>query len=110
MMMFPPPPGLDMSNPTQMEAFISSVSAGAFVMLIVSYSVGPFVGGFLGVFLDSSTGIRNAAILAGIFLAAGAMNLLSFKHPIWLAIAVVIVLPGFALLGGKVAQMFGKNK
>lgn len=105
-MMFPPPEGVNFTDPEELAAAVSQIPFEGFVAVLTAY--------FLGALGGASTanlvaGRRRLAgwIVSGIILAAVVANLLTIPHPGWFAPAALAV----SLLGAVLAdRAFGRPR
>ncbi|MFT3997329.1 MAG: hypothetical protein QM667_07975 [Asticcacaulis sp.] len=87
--MFPPPPTFDMASPEDIAALLDTVPADAYIIKLVSWTLGTFGGGYLAVRV-AKVGAFPAWI-TGILLVAGYMIHMSvIPHPNWV---ILICLP-----------------
>ncbi|MDC7683479.1 hypothetical protein PQU92_09345 [Asticcacaulis sp. BYS171W] len=105
---FPPPPTFDMASPEDIRTLLDTVPADAYIIKLVSWTLGTFGGGYIAVRM-ARTG-AFPAWLTGILLVASYMIHMSIiPHPNWV---VMICLPlcavsayGAGLLGNYVTLM-----
>ncbi|MEX2181540.1 MAG: hypothetical protein WD771_05820 [Gemmatimonadaceae bacterium] len=95
------PEGLDRSDPGAMRAFVAGLPALAFVLLLVGWLLGTFLGGALAVRMAGQRPALVAGIVGGVILAATVMNLVMLPHPIWVVIGAVVGIPAAAWLAGR---------
>jgi len=98
---FPPPAGLDPSDPASIRAAMAQLPVGALLAVLVAWIAGSFVGGWVAALI--SRRVVPALIVGLIILAASAANLIMIPHPLWFAISGLLVILPAAWLGGKVA-------
>jgi hypothetical protein len=94
--MYPPPAGVNLQDPEAMRAFAATLPVGAFLMVLLSYALGAFVGGWVAGWRAPTAWPLPPAVIA-LFLTLGSvMNLRAIPHPGWFWAAnlvVVVVLP-----------------
>lgn len=81
--LYPLPEGLD---PTNNEAFIAHVRtlpAGAFLIVLASWFIGPMVGAIVAGVMARGSALRHAIPIGLVFLVAAIFNLLAIPHPMW---------------------------
>lgn len=101
--MFPPPAGLDPQNPEHLQMIFAAAPVGAFVMLVVAWAGGSFVGGWVAARIARHA--RAAAVAVALFVMAGVAGMIVIvpDHPTWVA-ALGLLLPiPVALLAAKLA-------
>ncbi|MBL7884424.1 MAG: hypothetical protein JNL69_10180 [Bacteroidia bacterium] len=98
----PPPADLDITNVEAINAYIASAPAIVFVLVIVSYAIGSFVGAFTSIFVSKEKHMSHAINIGGILMGLGAINLFTIPHPIWMIIVSLLVFLPSAYLGARV--------
>lgn len=98
---YPPPENLDTKNMEAMKAYIATLPVGALLFVLLSYIVGSSAGGWLAAKIVRTSQIHLPLTVGGIQLLFGIMNLVTIPHPVWFAIASVIVFLPAAYFGGK---------
>ena len=99
MAVFPPPTGMDPTNPDSIRAHMSALPVGAFLMVLAGWTAGGFAGAWAAG-LISSRPVRWPGLVAGaIFAAACVMNLVTLPHPVWFAIAALLLVPAAIWIG-----------
>ena len=100
---FPPPPGLDPTDPESFRALMDEIPAGAFLLLLVAHFFGSLIGAWLAARVGAYRHTLHAAITAGVFLAFGVANLVRLPHPWWFAVADVAAYVAAGWLAGRLA-------
>jgi hypothetical protein len=95
---WPPPPGVDVSNPEALKTLMPSIPLGAKVAVIVAWVAGAFGGGLVAARIAKNA--RFAWIVGGVQLAFGIATMLSIPHPLAMWIAGVLLPMPAAMLGG----------
>jgi hypothetical protein len=98
---WPPPPGIDLSNPEALKALMPSIPIGAKIAVIVAWVAGAFGGGLVAARIARNA--RFAWIVGAVQLAFGMVTLLSIPHPLAMWIAGLLLPLPAAMLGGKLA-------
>src|SRR5687768_14305907 len=87
LMLFKPPAGLDFKDPAALKNFVASLPETAFILVIVAWIVGTFIGVLIATRVART---RVAGLIVGmLMIGATVSNFYRFPHPIW-AIAVAI--------------------
>ena len=84
--LFPMPEGTDMSNPDQMNAYVSTLPAVAFLVVLAAHLAQSFVGGWVAARLCASKPMWMAMIIGVVSLIAGVVNAMQIRGPAWLYI------------------------
>jgi hypothetical protein len=86
---YPPPPGLDLSNPEAARPYLNTLPIGAFLLIMASSVVAAFVGTLVACFVGTMQPRNCAIIVGGMVFAATVANFIAIPHPSWLAIATL---------------------
>ncbi len=98
---FPPPVGMDLSNPDDMKQLISMLPTGALVMVLVGWLLGSLAGAW-----TADKIARNPIagwIVAGIFILLTAYNFSVIPHPTWMMAAGILIPLLSAWIAGRLA-------
>ncbi len=106
---YPPPPGLDFSNPEATRPYLDTLPIGAFLLIMASSVVAAFVGTLVASFASTVRSQNCAIIVGGMVFAATVANFIAIPHPMWLAIATLlgVVVSAWAAMriaGGSTAE------
>lgn len=96
---YPPPEGLDFSDPDVMQPYIASLPIAALLFPMVAWFVGTFVGSLVASAIGTARPIVFATIVGMLVLAGTIANLIWIPHPLWFSIAAVAGIIGSAWLG-----------
>ncbi|MFP4469186.1 MAG: hypothetical protein ACLFPE_00800 [Bacteroidales bacterium] len=108
---FPPPAGVDPTDPESLHMYSESISAGALWMVILAYAAGAFTGGFVAALIAPKTARIVALVTGGIFTVFGIINLMLIPHPVWFIFVSLSVYLPFAFLGYLTASSIkSRNK
>lgn len=102
-LLYPPPAGLDPRNPEHVQMIIAVAPVGAMVMLVLGWTAGAFVGGWVGARIARHA--RAAAIAVALFVMAGVAGMIVIvpDHPKWVAILGLVLPIPVALIAAKLA-------
>jgi hypothetical protein len=99
---FPPPAGMDPSDPEAFAAAFATMPVMALVTVLLSYALGTFAGAWI------ATGIGGRAFYAflvgGVMTLAGMEKLFSSPQPLWFTIASALVFLPSAWFASRVAN------
>ena len=99
--LYPPPADLDFTNKEAITDFMNSLPTQAFVLLLVTWMFGTFIGGLVGGWVYKPN-FKNTAIIIGLVIAIGSIiNMTMIPHPTWLMIVASIGYIPFAYAGGR---------
>ena len=84
--MYPPPPGLDLTDPEALRAFAEQLPIGALLMVELSYLLGSLMGGVTVGILGRDHMNGLAVAVGGALTGAGFVNLAAIPHPLWFVV------------------------
>jgi hypothetical protein len=92
------------SDPASMQAYMRQIPASALVFVLLAWTVGSFVGGWVSASLAPRAPLTHAITFGLVFIAIALVNLMSFPHPLWFWVAGLgVVLPA-AEIGACIAR------
>jgi hypothetical protein len=99
LMLFKPPAGLSFQDPVAMKAYVASLPETAFILVVVAWLVGAFVGVRIATRVGRS---RVPGLIVGLLMiGATVSNFFQFPHPIWAIVAAIAGLLAAIWLGTK---------
>lgn len=106
---YPPPPGLDFTDPDAIRPYLDTLPIGAFLLIMASSMVAAFVGTLVASYVGTIQPRNCAIIVGGMVFAATVANFIAIPHPMWLAIATLlgVVVSAWAAMriaGGSAAE------
>ena len=101
-LVFPPPPGTDLTDPAQVARLMENVPAAALAFVAAAW----FIGALVGAWAANRIAMRAMAgwIVVFLVLAGGVFTMMQIPHPAWMW-AMGIALP---LVAGWLAQRLAK--
>ncbi len=102
-MVFPPPPGLDFTDPVSVQKMVDAMSIGAWIGLELSYVFGCLTCGLLIGTFAASRPMLLAAIAGLVFTLAGFANMAWIPTPMVMAVVTTLTYVPCALLGASLA-------
>jgi len=100
---YPPPTGIDFNNKEALKELMNTMPKGAMLLVILAHAIGAFGGGVVTALISTEKRIMFSTVTGGIVLIMGIANLIMVPHPIWFAIADLLVYIPFAYLGALLA-------
>ncbi len=107
---YPIPEGIDIRNIEALKTYISNAPTNVFLIIILGYAIGSFVGGFVSAWITKEEKIKTATTLGGILMGIGAINLFTIPHPIWVIVVALLVFIPFSYFGGKLGIKISEKK
>ncbi|GAB2494760.1 hypothetical protein [Arenimonas alkanexedens] len=102
--LYPPPAGLDPSDPVALATLVSQMPAMALGMVLIAYAFGTFLGAFTATTISLGHKPGVAIVIGVVMLAMVAMNLLLIPHPMWMVVAGLLIPLPVALLAWRIAR------
>ncbi len=103
---FPPPPGVNLSDPAQLEAFMNGMPLAAYLGLLLGWTLGA-IGASATAYFIAERRVWAAFVGAGINLLGVLASVATLPHPLWVAavglIAPLMVAAAVPRFGGAAA-------
>jgi len=99
---WPPPTGLDPTNPESVRTAMAQMPLGALASVAVAWIVGAFGGGWLGSRVARQA--WPAYVVGGVVMLASIASLVMLPHPAWFWVVALVLVPLAAHLGGKLGS------
>ena len=100
---YPPPEGLDFTDPDAVRPYLATLPIGAFLFILASSVVAAFIGTLIACYIGTANATLFGAVVGGIVLAATIANFIAIPHPLWLSLATLIGIVASTLLAIRVA-------
>ncbi len=97
-LMYPPPPGLDVTNPADQARLMESIPQAALLMVVLAWFLGSLAGASVAILLARR--VLPAWTVGLIVALLGLWSTQMFPHPPWMVVAA-LVLPLIAVLVAK---------
>ena len=102
---YPPPPGIDATNPETLKTLVGKMPVAALMLVILSYAVGAFGGGLLAALIARETPMVYALIVGALVLLGTLVNLVAIPHPTWFAIGAITAILATIFATGRLARL-----
>ena len=102
-LIWPPPAGVDMTDPDQLATIMDTIPFAAKAAVVVAWGCGSFVGGFVASKISKDPGNVASLLTGGVLLLFGVMTMFAFPHPIWMMVAGVLLPIPCAYAGAQIA-------
>lgn len=103
-LVFPPPEGLDPSDPEAVAAAMASMPVGALVMVVVAWIVAAFVGPLVGGLIARDRPWIAVGVVGTLLFAATVANLAMLPHPVWMAVTGLLGIALGTATAGRIAS------
>lgn len=103
-MVYPPPAGLDASDPEALSAYIAAAPAQVLLFVMLAWMAGAFVGGLVAAWLGRGSPAVHALIVGGLMLAMGVLTMVKIPHPLWFWITGIVAVPASAYLASMLVS------
>lgn len=107
--LYPPPPGLDLTDPGALAELMAQMPLGALLMVELSYAVGSLGGGVAAGMVSRERPYLPAAVVGALLTLAGLANLAAIPHPAWFAVVTTVTYVPCALQGAWMAAFRGRG-
>ena len=106
------PKNLEYMTRAEIDAWVASVPASTFGVVLVGYAIAAFAAGFIATKMGRrwSPGMALALICGGLLTIGQAMTLLVWPQPMWFVAASFVVFIPFALVGYAFAHRVGHQR
>jgi len=105
--LYPPPTGLDFSQADVVANYMSSLPAGAFVVVLGGFAMATLIGGFVCAAIARRRPFLYAGIIGALMLAATLAELMMVPHPLWFSITAIVLIIAATVLAGRLAGRIG---
>lgn len=103
MLMYPPPPGFDLSDKEAMTKYVATLPPLVKSIGVIAWTAGAFAGAWLAATIARRGRMLHGLVIGLFFLVMDLAMILTIPHPLWLAILGVIAPPTAACLGALLA-------
>ncbi|MDA0683133.1 MAG: hypothetical protein O2797_03910 [Bacteroidetes bacterium] len=100
-LIWPPPPGLDITNPDDLARLMESIPAGALVFVVLGWTLGAIAGGFTAGKISEDPTYLPSIFAGGILMTLGIVTLFMIPHPVWMWIMGIVLPVPCAWWGGR---------
>jgi len=100
---WPPPEGVDLSDPESLATLMDIAPFGALVAVVVAWIVGAVAGGFVAGKISADPGYLPSILTGGVLMIFGVLTMMSFPHPIWMWVLGIVAPVPSAWYGGRLA-------
>ena len=100
---YPPPAGLDFTNPDAIRPYLATLPIGAFLFILASSVIAAFNGTLVACFIGTARLRIFGAVVGGFVFAASVANFIAIPHPLWLALATLVGIILSTLLAMRLA-------
>jgi len=107
---YAPPEGVDFKTPVAMRAFIDALPVTAFLLVLLGFILGTFIGSLVAVMVSKSGNLVPAMLVGVILMVANMADLYLIQHPLWFAVLSTAVYLPMAYLGGIVGNRLAMKK
>lgn len=98
---WPPPEGIDISNPEDLAILMETIPLPAIVAVLVAWILGAFVGGLIARKVDNSPDNSSSLITGGIVVIFGILTMMTIPHPAWMWVFGILTPIPAALFGAR---------
>ncbi len=99
--LFPFPQGFNTHDGAAVRAFAAQFSPQIFYLVLIGWTVGAYVGGYVTAWLSGEARFRHGAVLAVLLVLAGILNYFIVHSPLWFNLVAFPALGLGTYLGHK---------
>ena len=88
-LIFPPPEGIDPTNPDDQARLMEVIPLGAKIAVVVAWFAGSFVGAAVAMMIGKKA--FHGGVVAGLMVAGSLATTQIFPHPMWMMVAAVLL-------------------
>lgn len=103
MILYPFPDDVDMQNREEMVAYVESLPAAAFCVVLAAYVIGSFSSAWTAAKLGKSHHLLLGLFMGAFYQVAGIWNFIAIPTPLWMWIAGFFVFIPPAYVGAQLA-------
>jgi hypothetical protein len=107
MMLFPPPPGMQLNNEADLAHLVAQSSTGKKAWVVFGWALASFVGGWVAARIGRQHPRFAALSVAVLIMVGTVMNAMVIPHPMWMNLLGVVLPVPLALLGARLARPHG---
>lgn len=100
---YPPPAGIDFSDPESIRKVMGDLPFGSLVFVLMAWLIGTLVGTLIAGSIARKKERLFGSIVGGLLLVSGIANMVMIPHPVWFMIIGILVFPIAAYLGSGMA-------
>lgn len=97
--LFPFPQGLDVNDWEAVHTFTQNLPWTAYILVLLGWSVGAFLAGFVAKKIIKTNGTTTPVILSILLTLGGILNFILIGHPMWMIIIGLIIFVSLPSLG-----------
>lgn len=86
-MLYPPPPGLDVSKTEDQARMMEVIPLGAKIAVIIAWFFGALAGSLTAARIGGAS--RYAWVVGAVMVALSLVTTMMFPHPVWMVVAAV---------------------
>ena len=90
---YPPPPGMDPSDPESIKAFMSQIPLGGLMYILVAWVAGTLAGSFTATRIARHSPKACATAVGGMMLLTSVYMMITIPVPMWFWAAALIGVP-----------------
>ncbi len=102
-LLFPPPPGTDVSNPEMLKALMPTLPWNALAFVVLAWAAGAFVGAVVASRITRKHHQPLAIGIGLVMIVLSATTMFMIPHPVWMMVLAVALPVPTAWLGGRIA-------
>ncbi|MFN3159473.1 MAG: hypothetical protein ACE37I_09165 [Rubinisphaera brasiliensis] len=101
---YPPPAGVDLEDPEQVQEMMANAPAPALLFVIAAWGLGLFAGVFVAAILGADQAGFCVSVLSLVFLSMVVMMLVQIPSPAWFSVGGIVILVPAGFAGWNLSQ------
>jgi len=101
---FPPPVGIDPSQPGAVAAYVKGMRAVEFIPVLLGWAAGSLIGSSVAAKLASGWKLGCGLVVGALLLIAGIGNMVMIPHPAWVWVLALVIFPTTAGVGAMLGS------
>ena len=103
-LLWPPPPGVDVTQPEALAALMDQIPLPAKLNVVLAWWLGAFVGAGVAARLAGSRPAVLGYVVGSVQLAGGVATLFMIPHPAWMVVSALVAAPSAAFVAVRLVQ------
>jgi len=97
--LLPLPAGVDVDDIESIKAHLDEFAPGHYAFVLAACALGTFLASALASYMAPCCPRIHCAIVGGVLMVLGLVNVFAFPHPTWVVVTAVLLYPIAAILG-----------
>ncbi len=104
-LVYPLPPDLDLSKPTDLPKIARAMPTGAFAFIIAGWAIGTLIGSSVASKLAPDHRPAHGLAVGGLMMASAVANMVRIPHPTWVWVVGLALFPPMSFVGATLGSV-----